>query len=437
MLVGLFAGLAFGQTLAYYVYLRDDPGNYNGAGAQGDQVAYIDLAQQVLHGTWQGAVHYMPGLPAVLAVCQLIFGDPRLGIAVLHALVFAALVIVAARLASRAFGDDSGPWAAGLVGLNPALGYYAAQALTEFLTAAVLLAAVGVLGAWSRTPRLRTAAVAGALVGAAAYLRAEYLGLAIPFGLILLWVGRRAAMQKITSHAAVLVAVSALVMAPWVLRYAVVSGTPALYNESPFSNLVLMGTWFRVFDEQTFAELQQIESAPGPRDTAIQRAATVGPRPELSQRYMEQARGPYERPLLETLGLAWGNIQLNARQYLVNHAVLAPVLIWAGHTPLRQADAPHLPSSARYAIWAAELGLLLLALWQAVRALGDPDTFALGLSFLGVVLFLTAVHIVIAVDERFTTPALPLVGLFAGARLAQLSHARPRVAVGYAQSAHR
>jgi hypothetical protein len=45
---------------------------------------------------------------------------------------------------------------------------------------------------------------------------------------------------------------------------------------------------------------------------------------------------------------------------------------------------------------------------------------ALGLSFFAVVLFLTAVHIVIAVDERFTTPALPLVGLLAGARLASL-----------------
>jgi hypothetical protein len=279
--------------------------------------------------------------------------------------------------------------------------------------------------------------LAGALVGAAAYLRAEYLGVAILFGLILLWVGARAGTKNALAHAGVLVAVSALIIAPWVVRYAVVSGTPALYNESPFSNLVLMGTWFRVFDEQTFAELQQIESAPGPREQAIQRAATVGPRPELSQRYMEQARGPYERPLPETLKLAWGNIQLNARQYLVNHAILAPVLIWAGHTPVRQADAPHLPSSARYAIWAAEFGLLLLALWQAVRALRDPDTFGLGVGFLGVVLFLTAVHVLIAVDERFTIPALPLVGLFAGARLAQLSHARPRVAVGYAQSAHR
>src|SRR5438105_10073411 len=92
-LIVLFAALALAQTLAYYVYLRDDPGNYNGAGASGDQVAYIDLAQQVLHGTWQGAVHYMPGLPAVIAVGQLVTGDPRLGIAVIQALIYAAVVI--------------------------------------------------------------------------------------------------------------------------------------------------------------------------------------------------------------------------------------------------------------------------------------------------------------------------------------------------------
>src|ERR687886_1562675 len=96
-LSGVFAVLALAQTLAYYVYLRDDPGNYNGAGASGDQVAYIDLAQQVLHGTWQGAVHYMPGLPAVIAVGQLVVGDPRLGIALMQAVLYAALVLAGAR----------------------------------------------------------------------------------------------------------------------------------------------------------------------------------------------------------------------------------------------------------------------------------------------------------------------------------------------------
>src|SRR5712691_6060224 len=148
-----FAALSFAQTLTYYVYLRDDPGNYNGAGAQGDQVAYIDLAQQVLHGTWQGAVHYMPGLPAIIALGQLLTGDPRLGIALIQGLVYAACVMFAARLAGAAFGEGSQTWAAALVGLNPALGYYAAQALTEFLTAAVLLGLLGAFFAWGRQPR--------------------------------------------------------------------------------------------------------------------------------------------------------------------------------------------------------------------------------------------------------------------------------------------
>ena len=484
-LVGVFATLAFAQTLAYYVYLRDDPGNYNGAGAQGDQVAYIDLAQQVLHGTWQGAVHYMPGLPAVVAASQLVFGEPRFGIAVVQGLVYALVVVFAARLALAAFGEPAAAWAAGCVGLNPALGYYASQALTEFLTAAGLLALAWAMFAWSRFHALRVAALAGLVIGGLAYLRAEYLGLAALFALIVLACGWwRVGLSVGLQNAFALVAVAGLVLAPWVVRYAVVTGTPALYNESPFSNLVLMGTWFRVFDEQTFSELQAIETSAGARDDAIQRASVVGPRPELSRRYMEQARGPYERPLAETVSLAIGNVKLNWRQYLVNHFVLAPVLIWAGHTPVRQADAPHLPASGRYAIWAAEFAMFAVAVWQAVRvfapagqplaalardpradmdpaegspiggwqrrdraASGEPTdnasdgwpaasvddgTRVLAVSFLAVVAFLTLVHVLIAVDERFTTPALPLVGVFAAARAAGLVRGRRAVAVRYA-----
>jgi len=239
--------------------------------------------------------------------------------------------------------------------------------------------------------------------------------------------GRRA-----MPHAATLLGVTVLVMAPWVARYWITTGTPALYNESPFSNLVLMGTWFRVFDEQTFSELQQIESQPGSREEAIAHAATVGPRPDLSQRYMEQVRGPYELPLGETLSLALGNIRLNTRQFLVNHLVEAPILIWAGRTPLRQADAPHVPASGRYVLWASELALVVLALWQAFVSARDREVRTLSISFLAIVLFLTLVHITIAVDERFTTPALPLVGLFAGGRLAELLRSRQAAAVRYA-----
>src|SRR6202022_939396 len=102
-----------------------------------------------------------PGLPAVIAASQLLTGDPRFGIALVQALVYAVLVVFAARLAARAFGEDSAAWAAAGVGLNPALGYYAAQALTEFLTSAALLALVAALFAWSRQPRLSTLVLAG------------------------------------------------------------------------------------------------------------------------------------------------------------------------------------------------------------------------------------------------------------------------------------
>src|SRR5205823_2064801 len=303
------------------------------------------------------------------------------------------MVVYAAWLAASVFGEASSTWAAAAAGLNPALGYYASQALTELLAGAALLVLVGSMFGWARSPSWRGAVLPGLAIAAAGYLRAEYLALAVVFAVVAIWAGGRRAMP----HAAVLLAVTGVAIAPWVARYAVTTGSPALYNESPFSNLVLMGTWFRVFDEQTFSELQQIESAPGTRDQAIERAKSVGPRPELSQRYMEQSRGPYERPLPETLGLAADNIRLNLRQYLVNHVVLAPVLIWAGHTPLRQSDAPRLPRSARYTIWAAELALLALAVWQSLRTFqrksmsyenSSSSVEAITLAFLGVIVFL-------------------------------------------------
>jgi hypothetical protein len=135
---------------------------------------------------------------------------------------------------------------------------------------------------------------------------------------------------------------------------------------------------------------------------------------------MEQARGPYDRPLGEALEEAAGNIRLEPGKILVNHLLVAPLLIWAGRTPLRQADLPLLPSVVRYALWGIQLALLALGVWQAMRALRTPDTAPLALALLVSLLFLTLVHSLIAVDERFTAPALPLVMTFAGAALATL-----------------
>ncbi len=428
LLVGLFALLAFTQTLLYAAYLRDDPGNYNGAGANGDQVAYIGLAQDILHGQWVGEAHYMPGEPAAIALGQVVLGDPRWGVAVIQGLIYAALVVGVAALAGAAFGSGTTLWAAALVALNPAIGYYAGQALTELLTGALLFAAVGAIFLWSRRRQARWLVVCGLALAGAGYVRSEYLALAPLFALVVLVSDWRSEHRPAAAlgQAAVVVVTTALLFLPWVARYALTTGQPAVYNESPVSDLILKGTWYRVFDESTFAQLEAIETSNVPSDEAIAEAARVGPRPELSQRYMEQARGPYDRPASEALALAAGNVRLEPGRILVNHLLVAPVLIWVGRTPLRQADLPLLPSAARYVLWGVQLALLVVALWQAVRALRQPSTNALALAFLVSLALLTVLHSLIGVDERFTAPALPLVMTFAGAGLAT-SWARWRV----------
>ena len=426
--------VAFLQALAYYAYLRDDPGSYNGAGAFGDQVEYLDLGQQLLRGEWLGRGHYMPGYPALLAVCQVVFGDARLGVALVQATLFVALVVGAAALAGRVFGPGARPWAAALVALNPSLGYYAGQTLTEFVTGVLLTAIAAVCVGYQRAPGPGRVGLLALLTAALVYVRSEYLGLVPLFGLLALILARGTLpLARGLAHGVALGGLVALLLAPWVARNAVATGEPSLHEASPVSNLLLMGTWFRVFDEPTFMELQRIQRARITDEEAVRQAASVGPRPDLSARYMEQARGPYERPLGEALREAAINVQMNPRQYLVNHFVLAPVLIWAGHTPVRQADVAAVPASARWLLWGAQLALVLVALGTAARGLRAPRSRALSLVFLLLAGFISAIHLIIAVDDRFTIPALPLVQLFAGAGLAaMIARIRQRTTVSMA-----
>lgn len=426
----LLCCIAIAQTLVYYAYLREDPGNYNGAGAFGDQVEYIELAHQIQRGEWLGHGHYMPLYPAILAVVEPVAGDARLGAALLQAALFAGLVIGASRVAVVTFGRRTELPAAAFLALNPTLGYYAGQALTEFITGFLLAGLAASLLAWNQGRQVRWFLVAIGVAAALAYIRSEYLGLLPILGVCVYLLARPwAGVSRALARSVIFVVLAGSLMVPWIVRNAIVTGEPSLHEASPVSNLVLMGTWFRVFDEPTFTELQRIQRSSVSEEEAVLQASTVGPRPDLSARYMAQARGKYERPLGETLREAIENVRLNLPQYIYNHAVLAPVLIWAGHTPVRQADLAAIPSAVRWSLWLVQLAFVVAALWQAARLPREHVAKPLSLVFLGVALFVTAVHVVIAVDDRFTVPVLPLVQFFASGlvafRLGAASPIRP------------
>lgn len=420
-LIGALALAAFGQTLFYAVYLRQDTGNYNAAGMFGDQLVYLGLSQDLLRGEWQGRGHFMPGYPAILALAQVVVGSASLGTIVLQGLVYAGLVVVLSRLATAAFGSRAGIWSAALVALQPSLGYYAGQVLTESLTGALLAGTAVFLWRWSNEGRWLDLGMAGLLCAAMAYMRSEYLGLAVVFGLVVLFVARaRAPWGRAMLQAAVPVGLAVVLVGLWGVRSAVLTERFELYRESAVTNLVLMGTWYRIFDPDTWARLEEIEKSSLSNQAAIALAGSVGPRPDLSMRYMSQTRGPYERPIFETLRLAAENVTMYPGPYLLNHLVKAPLLIWAGRNPVRQADVASVAPYARWGFWACQFALFLLGIWQAGSVLRDARLRVLGAVLLGTVGFLTAGHMLIAVDERFTMPALPLLQMFAGAAIASL-----------------
>ena len=128
-------------------------------------------------------------MPAAIAASQALLGDPRLGIAVFQGLIYAVLVVARGSTGARVYGAHTAVWSAALVALNPALGFYAAQALTEFLTGALLVAVVAAIVAWAARPRWSLMVLSGVLIGATGYLRSEYLGLALVFALVVVVLG--------------------------------------------------------------------------------------------------------------------------------------------------------------------------------------------------------------------------------------------------------
>jgi len=157
-----------------------------------------------------------PGFPVVLAAFDLVGlqteTEHRLALAVVSSL---AVVLLA--LAGRHAGGDVVGVGAGLIGaLHPAWVQPPAMVMSEsihlVLVSAILWRALRGVRSWPDV------VVLGSLVGLAALVRPEGLGLLVVVGLPALW---RAVRPRRLVAAAALVAVSLAVVGPWVVRNAV------------------------------------------------------------------------------------------------------------------------------------------------------------------------------------------------------------------------
>ena len=193
----------------------------------GDSAGYLQLAAGILDGRGFGDGYRTPGYPVLIAVTDPFPGRPEDAVVaiqhVLGALLVGAIVLVGWRFFGRAAA-----WIAGLMAAaTPALVYAEHAILTDFAFAVVLLAgAVTLAYSVERPERLGPLILSGVIFGAAVLIRpvGQFLVLAPPIALAF----RLRSARAVLRGSLVLWLSMVVVVAPWVVRNAIVFDRPVV-----------------------------------------------------------------------------------------------------------------------------------------------------------------------------------------------------------------
>jgi 4-amino-4-deoxy-L-arabinose transferase-like glycosyltransferase len=225
-----------------------------------DAAAYATIARNLDEGrgytlgktATQPADDYSPGLPLLVAGIREVGGGIHERPArIVLALIGSLSVLFAYLIGRRLSGPAAGLIGAGAVAIYPALLEYQGMLMSEPLAAALLSGGVlamfwangprqefsargsrhggrGALGAEDpssaplppRHPRVRWL-LPGALLGALALARPEYLGVAILLALAVVARGRGGEWRRMLGQAAILLAGVIVIVAPWTVRNAI------------------------------------------------------------------------------------------------------------------------------------------------------------------------------------------------------------------------
>lgn len=215
---GALFALALLLRLAFVLIVDRDGFAFN------DAFYYQSIAEQLSLGHGFANVdgdptaQWPPVFPLLLSLVYRVFGAEPIAGELLNALIGAATVPLAFALARRAFGHREAVFTGLALALMPGQIFFTDVLLAETLYTFEL---VGLLYLLVVLPDRRWAyALIGAAIGVAALTRGEGVFLIVlP---LVMWWGHAGGWRALGRRLAVVVGVAALVMAPWVLRNAIV-----------------------------------------------------------------------------------------------------------------------------------------------------------------------------------------------------------------------
>ncbi len=372
------------------------------------------------NNTMRTGTAYRPPLYPLLLVPSNAWPQPQVFVGWMHVILGAATVWGTWRLGQLCGLPDWGSAAAGvLVAVDPILVNQSVLVMSETLAALLSVWSMVALVGLMRSPSVRRAVAAGAMIGLCALCRPEFLvwfaclAIALPFVL-----ARR------TPRAALLcgtfVTIAALVVAPWPLRNWIQFGRPIittthggytmlLGNNPDFYEYLRTGAWGTVWNASAFNAQWSAELA--------------------WPNYRRNVGGAWQRDELaadaRAYELAFENIR--AEPGMFAYACLVRVgRLWAVLPHATDAGESPAARGLRYsvAIWYVSQFALALV---GVRSLGRKLLASPWLWGLLLAVSLTAVHTVYWSNMRMRAPLVPWLALLAVAGAVWLASGRQAV----------
>ncbi|HEX2783037.1 MAG TPA: glycosyltransferase family 39 protein [Ilumatobacteraceae bacterium] len=201
-----------------------------------DSLYYSAQARQLAHGVWfrevfsdQPGAEHGPLTSTLMSVVS--WGnDPTNRQRIITIVCGIATVAVIGLVARRVGGDRIGLIAAAIAAVYPNLWINDGLVMSESVSALLISLTMLVVLRWAESPSYRRAVICGAIVGLGALARSELILLAPLIAVVMLIVGRRAALS-VAGQAMVVLVASIVVIAPWMI-----------FNATRFDRTVLLTT---------------------------------------------------------------------------------------------------------------------------------------------------------------------------------------------------
>ena len=384
-----------------------------------------------------------PGYPLFVAGVYRIAGEHHAAVAAAQAVLFALLTLVVFAMASRLASPRVALAAAVFTALFPAIPYYGALVLTE-----VLCTFLVTLGMWTavcavQDRRTSQCVLTGVLFGLATLTRPTFalfpVALVGCIGAAAIW---QREWRRVLPWGWTLVAF-AVVLSPWLA-----------YNEIYVHRLTIspaggigratweaswQGTWTgRVQSDLTRLADAHVDDDDAALDAEVTRFAAANslpPDPMLS--YVHQWRDirrvwntptdPRERALKRIAadqeywraGLA--NIARDRAGHLLRRVTVGTFVLWAAEIPIRYSHINAVRPTIIHALWLLQAGVMGLALIGLIFVAHRRSTLEAA-PLAALIVYITALHVPMLAEARYSLPAKPVVLMLAAIALAELLH---------------